>query len=212
MTKIVCISDTHNALNEIVFPEGDILIHAGDLTGFGRAEEIDSQLKIMDKLDYQIKILTPGNHDFLFQNDPRLSKKILRRYKTISYLQNNGAKFLGLNVYACPYMPRFGGWAFMERAGSSELESRFRRIPENIDILITHCPPFEILDKSLIGHNCGCQILRDQILQRIKPKLHVFGHIHESHGVYKTEETTFVNASIMDRQYSVHFEPIVIEI
>lgn len=48
-------------------------------------------------------------------------------------------------------------------------------------------------------------------VQRVKPKLHIFGHIHESYGTHTTEETTFINASICNEQYKPVNKPIVYE-
>jgi len=73
-------------------------------------------------------------------------------------------------------------------------------IPENIDVLITHGPPFGILDKTVRGEKVGCQDLLAAI-KRIKPKFHIFGHIHEDYGTVTKDETTFVNASLLNERY-----------
>jgi Icc-related predicted phosphoesterase len=68
-------------------------------------------------------------------------------------------------------------------------------IPANTDILITHGPPYGILDKNRVGFSAGCQSLK-RAVKRIHPKLHVFGHIHEAGGMVEMGGTTFVNACV----------------
>ena len=68
-------------------------------------------------------------------------------------------------------------------------------IPANTDILITHGPPYGILDKNRVGFSAVCQSLK-RAVKRIQPKLHVFGHIHEAGGMVEMEGTTFVNACV----------------
>ena len=77
--------------------------------------------------------------------------------------------------------------------------------------MITHCPPKGILDKTEAGVKAGCALLRAEI-QRIAPKYHVFGHIHESYGSNLISGTNFVNASICDRAYRPVNKPVIFNI
>jgi Icc-related predicted phosphoesterase len=88
------------------------------------------------------------------------------------------------------------------------------KLPEGLNILVTHGPPFGILDATphFDGYErCGCRALAKRV-KEIKPRYHAFGHIHDSHGVAREDETTFINAAIMNDSYKVTFEPIVLEI
>ena len=84
-------------------------------------------------------------------------------------------------------------------------------IPNHTDVLITHTPPFGILDLPRSGRNVGCPYLRS-IVSEIAPRLHCFGHVHASAGRSVQEKTTFVNASVIDSNYFVCHTPIVIDI
>ncbi len=85
------------------------------------------------------------------------------------------------------------------------------RIPDDIDVLITHGPPYRILDKVISGERVGCVDLK-QAVERIKPKLHIFGHIHESYGILEKEGTTYVNASLCNFNYRPINPPIVVDL
>lgn len=77
------------------------------------------------------------------------------------------------------------------------------------DLLVSHCPPFGILDKSAFGANIGNEDLRKQV-EIINPRYHLFGHIHEAYGVYKTSRTNFVNGAVVDENYELVNHPVVI--
>lgn len=81
-------------------------------------------------------------------------------------------------------------------------------IPENTDILVTHGPPYGVLDLNMHKQHTGCKDLLNQVL-KIKPKLHVFGHIHEGYGVFKNENITFFNASSANIAYKLTNKPLV---
>ena len=86
------------------------------------------------------------------------------------------------------------------------------KIPEDIDVLITHGPPYKMLDYvtfSYMNHYVGCSDLLKRV-KEIKPKFHIFGHTHGSYGVHKENNITFVNASVMDENYDVVNKAIVI--
>lgn len=68
-------------------------------------------------------------------------------------------------------------------------------------MLLTHGPPYQILDLCVDGTQAGCSILRKEIFDRIKPQLVVFGHIHESAGHEKIDGIHFVNASTCNFRY-----------
>ena len=87
----------------------------------------------------------------------------------------------GIEVYGAPWQPAFCNWAFNLLPGS-ELKEKWDLIPDSTDVLITHGPPRTILDLTEEGDYTGCALLRETITQRVMPRLHIFGHIHESYG------------------------------
>ncbi|HEX8289151.1 MAG TPA: metallophosphoesterase, partial [Pyrinomonadaceae bacterium] len=144
MTRIVCLSDTHNFNENIAVPDGDILIHAGDATVRGTQYEIEMFLSWFYSLPHKNKIFVAGNHDWLYQTDNHLARLLTADYK-IKYLQDSPCRINNLKIYGSPWQPRFYDWAFNLNRGS-EIAEKWKMIPHDTDILVTHGPPFEILD------------------------------------------------------------------
>ena len=117
----------------------------------------------------------------------------------------------GLSIYGTPWCPDLSGFAYY--ATEEELIEKWKGIPTGVDVLITHTPAHGILDVPTSGTvNLGCPHLREQ-LKRIKPKLHVFGHVHARHGIQKIGETTFVNAAVVGGpRFEVIHPPSTLEI
>ena len=208
MPKIICISDTHSTTPEV--PSGDILIHAGDLTNRGNEAELRDQLAWLDSLPHKHKIFIAGNHDFIFEIASDYAKYILKDYKSLTYLQDESINIEGIKFYGSPWQPEFNNWAFNLKRGD-ELKKKWELIPQDTDFLITHCPPKGILDfvKPL---NTGCEELLE-VVSKIKPRYHVFGHVHEGAGKLEQDGITFINASVLDDKYKPYTTPIhVIEI
>jgi len=84
-------------------------------------------------------------------------------------------------------------------------------IPENTDVLVTHGPPFGVLDKNYNQMHCGCKSLLQRVMQ-VRPKLHIFGHIHEGYGVEAREGVTFMNASSVNLFYKMTNLPLLHEL
>lgn len=213
--RIVCISDTHNCTNEIVVPEGDILIHSGDATITGTVEEVKRFNEWFAGLPHKHKIFVAGNHDWLFEKNNELARRSLD--PSIIYLQDSSTEIDGLRIYGSPWQPRFYDWAFNLMRGS-EIAEKWRLIPDDIDILITHGPPHLILDAvpTRFGEeNAGCEELRkrvEQIAEQKKLKLHIFGHIHCGYGIHEEFGVKFVNASTCDESYSPVQLPVVVDL
>lgn len=119
----------------------------------------------------------------------------------VFYLCDTGITIEGINIWGSPITPTFFNWAFNRDRGSN-IAKYWDKIPQNTDILITHGPPSGILDRTISGSNAGCGDLLKKI-ELIKPKYHLFGHIHEAYGVYETAHTTFINGSILDEDYRI---------
>lgn len=90
-----------------------------------------------------------------------------------------------LSVYGSPWQPEFYDWAFNYPHNGREAEQIWSRIPDATDILITHGPPYDILDQCDDGNKAGCRVLRRNIEERVRPRLHIFGHVHEGYGKYQ---------------------------
>lgn len=207
--RLVTLSDTHNRLSEVVVPDGDILIHCGDATLYGSVEELvrfNAELRQLRARFHHI-LFVPGNHDVLFQTDFGLAASIVGAAKV---LHKDYFVIRGISFYGCASVPVINhNWAFEESAIS--LRDIWKKMPDEIDVLITHGPPYLILDKTYRSSHVGDVALRDRI-QEIKPKVHVFGHIHESYGVLETDDTLYVNTSIMNRDYKIAYRPIVVDV
>jgi Icc-related predicted phosphoesterase len=219
--KIIFISDTHGLHDRMApLPEGEILIHAGDLTNIGSPNEVAEAGVWLRKMKerFQHVICVAGNHDWLFEKNPMLAVSLLHTGTNLAgdggliYLQDSGVTVGGLSVYGSPQTPFFYNWAFNVERG--HLKPYWDRIPEGLDILVTHGPPMGIRDQAaphLGSEHAGDQELLEAV-ERVKPKIHVFGHFHGSYGISKYENTTFINASICDEAYRPINSPIVIEV
>ena len=181
----------------------DILIFAGDCSSRGYEHEIKSFLDWFSKQPATYKVMISGNHDFGFETIENIEEIIP---ENVTYLNDTGIDILGLNIWGSPIQPYFGGWAFNRQRGE-EIKKHWDLIPNDTDILITHGPPRNMLDRispKFERHNenpnVGCDDLMDAI-KRVKPKVNVFGHIHEGYGIKEQDGTTFINASCLDDNY-----------
>lgn len=180
---VVCISDTHD-LTPLDLPDGDLLIHAGDLTNAGTADDIQRQVDWLHSLPHRHKVVIAGNHDSWFDVRSRSThdKKERRKvdFKSLHYLQNGSVTLQfdqgrTLNVYGAADLPACGGDDFAFQY-PPEKQPWAGRIPIDTDIVVTHTPPQYHRDLGL-----GCPGLLAEIW-RVRPRLHVFGHVHWGHG------------------------------
>ena len=213
--RITFISDTHTKHNQISndLPGGDIIIHAGDFMNSGYTwEEIYPFLKWYDDLDnYNTKIFIAGNHDRLFEDRNQEARGLLTGYKTIDYLQDETIIVNNAKIYGSPWQPEFYNWAFNLPRNGEDLREKWFNIPNSTDILITHGPPFGHLDITPYGNlNVGCELLRVR-LDSLKPKIHVFGHVHSGYGYKFHEGTHFINAAVLNERYRYENKPITID-
>ena len=127
------------------------------------------------------------------------------------YLEDNSTSIFGLKFYGTPWQPEFHNWAFNLKRGRSLLD-KWDLIPDDTDILITHTPPVGYGDLCAIGVRAGCVDLLNTVQKRVRPKYHVYGHIHEGYGVRSDGKTVFVNASTCDLTYFPVNKPIVFDV
>lgn len=209
--KLVCISDTHSLHHQMpAIPDGDVLIHAGDSLGQGTLENISNLNTWLGTLPHRHKIVIAGNHDWAFQETPERARAAL---SNAVYLEDSGIEIEGVRFWGSPWTPVFLDWAFMLERGQP-LRERWQQIPDDTDVLITHGPSKGFGDAVNIGSrslNTGCQELLARIDQ-LALKAHVFGHIHEGHGLYRRGDTQLINASTCTLRYQPTNPPIVVHL
>jgi len=88
----------------------------------------------------------------------------------------------------------------------NEIEKHWKLIPNDTDILITHGPPYGILDKTFQNSDVGCVNLLEKV-EIVQPKYHIFGHIHEGFGTSKLNNTTYINTASLDFNYKLRKSP-----
>ncbi|KAL9055084.1 MAG: hypothetical protein Q9162_003754 [Coniocarpon cinnabarinum] len=183
--RIVCISDTHTLTKSI--PDGDLLIHAGDLCNVGNPAELNAQIAWLDSLPHRHKVVIAGNHDaFLDARSRRTLSKPDQGggidWRGVHYLQHSATTLVfpgrTLKIYGAPQVPALGGseHAFQYARGQ---DAWTETVPSDADIVVTHTPPKFHRDLQ-VGH--GCEWLLKEI-ERVRPKLHVCAHIHDDRGV-----------------------------
>lgn len=203
---IVAISDSHELHREVEVPPGDLLIHSGDITMNSRSAKalIDFD-DWLGELPFAFRVVVPGNHDFVLEDTSHrqlITNAVL--------LLNNSAEFMGLKIWGSPTTPLFGE-AFGV-ASENDRAHLYSRIPVDTDILVTHAPPFGILDRSLDSDfHAGCHELLKAV-RRVKPMLHIFGHTHGGYGTLDTPSTLFVNAALPGEGYDLRNAPHVIRL
>ncbi len=196
--KILHLSDTHSQHNRLVnLPFADIIIHSGDFSFSGTEAEFFDFIGWFACLPYKYKIFIAGNHDDCLQG-----ADLEGLPDNCFYLCNSGVSIEGVNFYG---MPLFMGDVLL-----GEYDENIQKMPTNIDILITHQPPFYVLDSSE-NINYGDLILLQKVLS-IQPKYHLFGHIHNAYGIEKIDHTTFINASVVNEEYKLSNNPVLLEL
>lgn len=187
--RIVCVSDTHGYHELTQVPDGDILVHGGDICRHGGLEDVEEFNRWLGKLPHRHKVVICGNHDWCFQEKPTEAQA---RITNAIYLQDSGCEIDGLKFYGSPWTPLFCDWSFM--LAEADLAAKWAAIPLRLDVLITHGPPHGILDWTNRNEAAGSLSLLHRV-RELKPRLHVFGHIHEAAGRKDDGDTIFLNAS-----------------
>lgn len=224
--EIIFISDTHTKhfdgwlnreLDKLLeeYPEA-VLVHCGDISSRGRQREVEDFVEWYEDLKFKNKLLIAGNHDFMFEDNPEEALRILgSKGKSITYLNDSGVEIDGIKFWGSPVTPRFFDWAFNRDA---DIQNHWNMIPHDTNVLITHGPPYGILDFTLRDRKpVGCHYLRKRLFDLRDLKVHSFGHIHEAFGQQIGDDEDFqgiqfVNASYLDLRYDPVNRPIVINI
>lgn len=233
-TRLVIFSDIHMKWNELTLPKGDFLIFAGDATYQGKEYEIIPFLVWLESRvqNYKKVLFIGGNHDRLLEQDPSHFRQLKSIYApSIIYLEQSSYKdtISGIKFHGIPFVRTINGnWSF-ERS-EAEMEELVKQIPDDIDVLISHGPPYGILDNFYrkraiddptarfgirfeeIELKVGSKALLKRI-QEIRPRVVCFGHIHENGNTkLEIDGITYINAAILDEHYEIAHEPMVIDV
>jgi predicted phosphodiesterase len=200
--KIVHISDTHGLHGQLHdFPAADMIVHSGDISFAGSANEVKDFIDWFWGLDYKYKIFIAGNHDLYLDGK---KQEIIQRFmpENCFYLYNSGVTIEGLKFWGIPFL--------VSDDANGLLPQMMAQIPTDTDILVTHQPPYGILDKTG-GVHFGCPYLLLAVMT-VSPRYHLFGHAHNACGTEKLSTTTFVNASVVNDHYQLSNRPFVFDL
>jgi len=214
--RIAFFSDTHMR-EDLVFPDNvDLFIHCGDILEDGTFAELERAVNYFkSNLNGREMLFTPGNHDHVFETSRANEAIKLMKDAGIKYYADAGEVILKngleLSVYFLPWIPEISS----KHSFSINDEDRKKyidKIPSNIDILVTHGPPENILDKGLAGMSFGDHLLANKLtLIRHNLKLHAFGHVHESRQIFKSGlgSPIFMNCTNAEKY---HTHPWIVEL
>jgi len=190
--RFICMSDTHNEIDKIHIPHGDVFIHCGDAVNHcTSSRDIRRFNQFVGQLPHKYKLFVSGNHCVcLNPKRPDRSQKLL---SNMTYIQDQLIEIEGIRIYGSPWRPKRGCAYRSEAFGYDSKhirEDKWSNIPEDIDFLLTHGPPYSIRDYNSSKESFGCADLLDEIVTRVRPRVHLFGHIHECRGasLYKSED------------------------
>lgn len=222
--KIVIISDTHELHGFVKVPAGDVLIHCGDWTNRGEAGAFEKFLNWFSSKPHKHKVFIAGNHELTLEGNNRdaaldVIKEYTDKNKDLHFLENSSVNIEGLNFYGSPTTPYYFGWAFNFERGES-IAAEWKKIPDNVNVLITHGPSYGILDlventDSNIGRDLhqGCQDLTNRIAELKELKLHCCGHLHTDGGKKaEVNNVIYVNAAICTEKYKPINNPVIVEL
>jgi predicted phosphodiesterase len=199
---ILHLSDTHNQHRQLGnLPAADVIIHSGDISFAGTGEEVMDFIEWFGSLNYQYKIFIAGNHDYALEG---ITPERIQRFLPDScfYLYNSGITINGIHFWGIPF--------FFSPDETNSVTETIEFIPDDTDVLITHRPPYGILDQSN-NIRFGCTDLL-QAVTRIRPAYHLFGHIHDAYGIEKQKRTTFANAAVVDAEYKLDRKPFIFNV
>lgn len=206
--RLAVMSDTHCRHREITnVPQADILIHCGDFTNMGREDEVLDFADWLASLPHRHKIVVPGNHDACLDAQRPLlySQRAFDRLSSVSrVLINESVEVEGIKFYGSPNV--WGAKVF-SITNDAEAYEVFGSIPDDTDILLTHSPPLGVMDLSFTGERIGCDALLVNVVDRVQPAVHFFGHAHGDWGVRRMYGVYFVNASSVNMS-GLNAEPV----
>jgi len=193
--RVVAIADTHLQHQDLVIPDGDLLVHAGDALQHGDLDELRRAADFFGALPHPKKVFVAGNHEVCLEKRPAEARAILEDAGFL-YLEDEAMTIDGLVFHGSPWQPKFRIWAFGAKRGP-ELAAKWKKIPDRVDVLVTHGPPYGFGDRIEWGgviRRVGCVDLAARV-RELAPSLHLFGHIHQDPGVWTEGETVYANVT-----------------
>lgn len=211
--RFACLSDTHGMFHKMtdyqIYP-ADFVIIAGDITNYGQQEHVQATVDWLLNFPAPNKILVAGNHDLSldranydsFHKHPENTDlervNDIVHTEGITYLMNQSIVIDGITIYGSPYSLECGDWAFPIFDEKDPIN--WANLPLDADVIVTHGPPYDILDKTSAGFKAGSKSLLKKV-KKIQPALHIFGHVHECYGSLKVKNTMFANVSLVNKNY-----------
>lgn len=200
---ILHLSDTHGQHKNLKsLPEADVIVHSGDFTFAGSEEEAYDFMNWFCNLPYKHKIFIAGNHDMCMYGADHIDGLS----RNVHYLYNNSVVIDGIKFYGIPM--------FMEDCMDGNLDVFINNIPDDTDVLITHMPPKGTCDLANYGkgpeHRGNATLA--ELLKKLHPTCHFFGHEHDAYGKTIKENVIYSNACVVDSRYNLINNPTIINI
>jgi Icc-related predicted phosphoesterase len=203
---LVIFGDTHELHEEVEVPAGDLLIFTGDFTMFSKhLSAIESFNEWLGDLPHRWKLVVPGNHEFFLEADPDRRRLI----SNAAVLMDEAIEIDGLKIYGSPMTPLYG--AAFGKASPADRVRHWERIPNDVNVLITHGPPYGILDRSPGQlERAGDPELMARVKELSSLRLHCFGHVHGAHGGIERDGVLFLNAALMGSLGAIEHRPVAL--
>lgn len=216
--RIIATSDTHFAFDNSLIPDGDVFIHSGDLMYKGTPDEWEAVVQSLAALPHKTKILVPGNHDYFCQHYHGLARSDLRRRANVSML-TEGVNVIKagnerFSLLAIPYVTGLTGWAYCvdETWLYDYIKNHADSYYPAIDFVVSHSPPYKILDAE-DGNHYGAMAMNRWFYGQRQPVKHwISGHIHGSYGTAEIDGTKFYNVAMCDENYDQVNPAMVIDL
>lgn len=190
--RIVAVADTHLFESDLgKIPDGDVFVHAGDLCRRGSLDELALVVPWLRGLPHRHKLVVAGNHDWCFARERDAAVALLG--PSLTYLEDEGVTIGGVRFWGSPWQPRYRDWAFNLDRGAP-IAAKWDRIPDDTDVLVTHGPPRGFGDTTRVAGRAGCDDLLTAV-RRVRPLLHLFGHIHTDGGTWRDGGVTYANVT-----------------
>ncbi|WFO75487.1 metallophosphoesterase [Desulfurococcaceae archaeon MEX13E-LK6-19] len=198
--RFLAITDIHgrtnvvNKLKGVIKNNIDYVIVAGDITHFGSLAEA---LRILSSLAEIAPVLfVPGNCD---------PPELLRHNSFNGDIYNVHNKVIQVNEYSIygiggSIITPFNTFIEYREDELTKFLSQLKEIDPSKTIIVTHNPPYGILDRTFSGIHAGSKVFRE-FLEEKKPLLWITGHIHEAQGVEKINGTTIINPGPLFKRY-----------
>lgn len=198
--RIVAVSDTHNLHKRLTLPDGDVLVHAGDLLRRGGdRRSLEDVAAWIRRQPHKRKLVIGGNHDHEMED----SRGELRALFDGAYCEDETVDVDGFTFVLSPFShansPRSLNTAFQSHGA-------YLKTVTKCDVLVTHGPPKGVLDGGT-----GSPLIKE-VVDRLNPQVHIFGHQHNCPGVVANGTTLFINATNTDGLFALTKPPVVIDL